>query len=226
MKQERSRGVAGSWCAGTAVLAVLASLSSVGVPGVAEAQSPGVVFVQSDDAPAEETEEERKERMRRIAEERRAAAEAERDKEKVQAIAAYEAMAKAYLSGRQMEEMGKEMRRHTRHLTREQREALKHMTDMAPMYRPGWWAGTKKQDKNSFEAEIWGRKFWANYVPTRELGLQAVFPTEEFNPRTGEIEVVDLIVLVTWKPLMVDSPDPAQGRLAREHGYTLATSRS
>ncbi len=182
------------------------------------------VALQGDQAPAEETEEQRKERMKQIAEERRAAAEAERDKDRVVAVEAYESLAKAYLSGREMDkiaEMAKEMRAHTRHLTSEQREAIKHMTEMAPVYRPTWWKGTKKQEKNSFEAQIWGRKFWANYVPTRELGLQAVFPQEEFNQKTGEFEVVDLIVLVTWKPLMVDSPDAAQGRLAREHGYSL-----
>jgi len=224
MNQDRTTPLAFSLRAWPAMVAVAAALF-VGTAASAQVPAqPGVVFIQSGDEPAEETEEERKERMRRIAEERRAAALAEREKEKVEAVAAYEAMAKAYLSGRQMDEideMYKEMRRHTRYLSREQREAMRHMREMAPTYRPSWWSGTKKQDKNSFEAEIWGRKFWANYVPTRELGLQAVFPKEEFNQRTGEFEVVDLIILVTWKPLMVDSPDPAQGRLAREHKYTL-----
>ena len=170
-----------------------------------------------------ETEEERRERMRKIAEERRAAAEAERDAKRVEAEQKYQAMAKAYLSNKMdgIEQMYKDMRGDMRYLSREQQSAMRHMEEHAPQYRPAWWDGTKKQEKNSFEAEIWGRKFWANYVPTRELGLQAVFPKQEFNQKTGEFEIVDLIVLVTWKPLMVDSPDPAKGRLARENGYTL-----
>ncbi len=208
-----------AWLAVPALMLTMAIVGGPGAPGgplVAQA-------VQDAEPEKEETEEERRERMKRLAEERRKAAEAEREKAAVVAVEAYDKMARAYLDGEmdQIAELNKEMRRHTRYLSREQREAVKHMARKAPEYRPKWWKGTKKEEENSFKAEIWGFDFWANYVPTKELGLQAVFPKEEFNRRTGEMEIVDLIVLVTWKPLMVDSPKPAEGRLAREHGYTL-----
>ena len=163
------------------------------------------------------------ERRRKIAEERRKAVEARQAKEREEAEAMYAEYSDAYLSGRmdEVQEMYRRMRTKQRFLNRDQQQAIRHMNEKAPEYRPRWWKGTKKQEKNSFKAEIWGRDFYANYVPTRELGLQAVFPKEEFNPNTGEFEVVDLIILVTWKPLMVDSDEPAKGKLAEIHNYTL-----
>ncbi|MGB0768323.1 MAG: hypothetical protein ACPGYV_11505, partial [Phycisphaeraceae bacterium] len=135
----------------------------------------------------------------------------------------YETFSRAYVTNdfKTVEELYLEMRSKTRYLSREKKLAIRHIDRAIPNYRPRWWQGTKKQEKNSFEAEIWGRDFYANYVPTRELGLQAVFPQEEFNPKTGRWEVVDLIILVTWKPLMVDSPEKAKGKLAEMHDYTL-----
>jgi hypothetical protein len=174
-----------------------------------------------DDKP--QTAEERRELQRKIAEERRKEREAKEAKEREAAEAVYTKYSEAYLSGKMdtVQEMYLEMRAKQRHLTRDQQNAIRHMNDRAPEYRPKWWDGTKKQEKNSFKAEIWGRDFYANYVPTRELGLQAVYPQEEFNPKTNEFEVVDLIILVTWKPLMVDSKEAAKGKLAEIHGYTL-----
>ena len=163
------------------------------------------------------------ERRRKIAEERRKQLEARQAKEREEAEALYAEYSEAYLSGKmdEVQEMYRKMRTKQRFLSRDKQQAIRHMNEKAPEYRPRWWKGTKKQEKNSFKAEIWGRDFYANYVPTRELGLQAVFPKEEFNRETGEFEVVDLIILVTWKPLMVDSTEPAKGKLAEIHNYTL-----
>lgn len=163
------------------------------------------------------------ERRRKAAEQRRKQVEARQAKEREEAEAMYTEYSEAYLSGRmdEVQEMYRRMRTKQKFLNRDQQQAIRHMYKKAPEYRPRWWKGTKKQEKNSFKAEIWGRDFFANYVPTRELGLQAVFPQEDWNPDTGEFEVVDLIILVTWKPLMVDNPEPAEGRLAEIHGYTL-----
>lgn len=169
------------------------------------------------------TPEQRQERRRQIAEERRKEREAKEAKEREEAEVVYAKYSQAYLAGKmdEVQEMYLEMRAKQRFLTRDQQMAIRHMNDRAPEYRPKWWDGTKKQEKNSFKAEIWGRGFYANYVPSRELGLQAVYPKQEFNRRTGEFEVVDLIILVTWKPLMVDSTKAAEGKLAEIHDYTL-----
>lgn len=163
------------------------------------------------------------ERRRQIAEERRKEREAKEAKDREEALAVYEKYEAAYLNGdmESVQELYREMRSKQRFLDRDKQSAIRHMYQKAPEYRPRWWKGTKKQEKNSFKAEIWGRDFFANYVPTRELGLQAVFPQEEFNQKTGQFEVVDLIILVTWKPLMVDSTEAAGGKLAEIHGYTL-----
>jgi hypothetical protein len=195
-------------------------------PQLSHAQLPdakpvATLAVQDDDGP--QTAEQRRELQRKIAEERRKEREAQREKDAAEALEVWERFETAYLNGKmeEVKELYQEMRAKQRHLPREKQLAIRHMNEYAPKYRPRWWAGTKKQEKNSFEAEIWGREFWANYVPTRELGLQAVYPQEEFNQKTGEFEVVDLIILVTWKPLMVDSPERAKGKLAEMHGYTL-----
>lgn len=172
---------------------------------------------------AEETPQERAERMRKLAEQRRAQREAELQKRREEVEVMYQEMADAYLANEfeKAKELYRPLRVKMRLLEREDQEVIRHMYRTMDDYRPRWWDGTKKQEKNSFKAEIWGRDFWANYVPSRELGLQAVYPEQEFNPRTGEFEVVDLTILVTWKPLMVDSPDPAEGRLATDNKYTL-----
>lgn len=163
------------------------------------------------------------ERRRQIAEERRKEREAKEAAETAEAMEVWKRYELAYLAGKmdEVKEMYQEMRAKQRHLPREKQLAIRHMNDRAPNYRPTWWAGTKKQEKNSFKAEIWGRDFYANYVPTRELGLQAVYPKQEFNQKTGEWEVVDLIILVTWKPLMVDSTEAAGGKMSKIQGFTL-----
>lgn len=183
--------------------------------------SPGALLAQTPDTG--DSPDEQRERRKALAEQRRAQAEARREAQRAEAITHFDALANAYLSNEmeKVPELYKRVRPKMRALSRGQQQAVKHMATKAPTYRPKWWKGTKRQEKNSFNAEIWGRTFSANYVPTKELGLQAVFPKREFNRKTGRYEIVDLIILVTWKPLMVDSPDPAKGRLAQEHNYTL-----
>ncbi|MFK7789703.1 MAG: hypothetical protein AB8C95_09465 [Phycisphaeraceae bacterium] len=200
------------------VLLGSASFATSALP--ADAKPLAVQSVQDD---AQLTPEQMREKRRQIAEERRKEREAEQQKDAIEAMEIYERYEAAYLSHKmeEVQEMYLEMRSKQRHLSREKQAAIRHMNEYAPKYRPKWWQGTKKQEKNSFEAEIWGKDFWANYVPSRELGLQAVYPEQEYNRKTGEWEVVDLTILVTWKPLMVDSTQAAGGKLAEMHGYTL-----
>lgn len=167
--------------------------------------------------------EERAEQRKKAAEQRRQKEEARVKEDAAQAEAVYQEYEQAYLNGEmdKVKEMHLAIRSKQRHLSRDKQSAIRHMHRTAPTYRPKWWAGTKKQEKNSFKAEIWGKKFYANYVPSRELGLQAVYPEQKYNRRTNQWEVVDLTILVTWKPLMVDSTEAAEGKLAEIHGYKL-----
>lgn len=172
---------------------------------------------------ADETPAERAKRLRELAEERRRQREAELAERSAEVIKMYNEMSAAYLANdmEKTKELYRPLRPKMGVLDRDKQNAIRQMYKMADEYRPDWWAGTKKEEKNSFKAGIWGRDFWANYVPTRELGLQAVYPEREYNRKTGEYEVTNLIILVTWKPLMVDSPKQAEGRLAKENGYTF-----
>lgn len=170
-----------------------------------------------------QTAEERREKQRQLAEERRKERDAKRAKDREAALEVFANLESAYLDNKmdQVQKLYNEKRVLLRHLPREKQLTARYMDTKAPGYRPSWWKGTKKQEKNSFKAKIWGKNFWANYVPTRELGLQTVYPQTEYNRKTNSYEVVDLIILVTWKPLMVDSTDPAEGKLSEMHGYTL-----
>ncbi|NLW86376.1 MAG: hypothetical protein GXY38_05830 [Planctomycetes bacterium] len=95
-------------------------------------------------------------------------------------------------------------------LTPEQRKDIVYIRTTAPEHRPGWWTNCKKTSNISFGAKIWNRQFTANYMPTEELGAQA-----PVGVRQGK-----LMVIVTWKPGMVDSPTKIDGWLAKRHNLT------
>lgn len=177
--------------------------------------TPALVDKQDDTQNAEEA---AAERQRRLAEQQ-----AELEARNRVGLDMFATLSDAYLKNRwdEVAELSREMRRHRRVLTPEQRRELDYITRNYEVYRPGWWRNLSRMEENSFEAEIWGREFWANYYPTDELGLQAVIPETRFNRETGEVEVVDLKIIVTWKPHLVDNENPAEGRLSRIHDYRL-----
>lgn len=183
----------------------------------------GPTAKQADTAEEEMTEEERQaqreaDRQRRLEERDRRNAEAANA-----AQAMYDQLSTAYLTNdwAEVARLSREARRHRRGFSREQRANVDYITRNYESYRPDWWDNTSRTDENSFEAEIWGREFWANYYPTDELGLQAVIPETRFNRDTGEVEIVDLKVIVTWKPHLVDNEDPAGGRLSKMHDFRM-----
>jgi len=198
---------------------------ALATPPLLIAQEPAGAQVKQDQAPEQELTDEQRAEQRAQERERRLNERREREEQAAaEAQVIFEQLSDAYLHNR-WDEIGEHLqtlRRHRRALTREQRAELDYITRHHEDYRPDWWDHLSRLEENSFEAEIWGRDFWANYYPTRELGLQAVIPEREFNPRTGEYEITDLKVIVTWKPLLVDNEDPAEGRLAKIHDCRLA----
>jgi len=138
------------------------------------------------------------------------------------AAAMYEAMGKAYMAGdwEELEELSKSYRRHLRWLDPTQRKLVMQMVRSYDEFRPKWWKATFASSDVKFPAEIWGRKFVASYEPSQALGFQAVRPEGRWvKNRQGEYEfqVSSLNVFVTWKPSLIDSPNPAVGKLAEKH---------
>ena len=99
--------------------------------------------------------------------------------------------------------------RYTRFLSGQQRKDLGYMRSTAPTFRPKWWNKTHSSSKTMFRANIWGRPIVANYVPSRALGFQSVM-----------IYRNRIVVTVSWKPSLVDNPNPAAGELAKIHKMT------
>ncbi len=105
-------------------------------------------------------------------------------------------------------------------LEKEAKENLVYMQKALPGYRPSWWSNVSSSSNVSFGAEIWGRKFIANYRPSESLGEQAVIPEGRWvRTRDGyEGVITKLNIIVSWKPSLVDNPKPAQGKLAETQG--------
>lgn len=100
--------------------------------------------------------------------------------------------------------------KHSRFLTPAQRQDLVYMRTAAPEFRPPWWDNCKKTSNVSFTAKIWGREFAANYMPSELLGMQA--PVGILNGK--------LIVVVSWKPSLVDNPKAVDGYMAKRFNLT------
>jgi len=122
----------------------------------------------------------------------------------------YEKVERAYMQGRWTELTAalKISGRYNARLTRQQRMNLVYMRRSAREFRPSWWEATKSSSNRSFRAQIWNRWFIANYMPSELLGLQA-----PVGARDGR-----LVVIVSWRPSMVDNPRPLSGALAERLG--------
>jgi hypothetical protein len=123
----------------------------------------------------------------------------------------YEAMIEAFMSGNtdDMEAKIRAVRRNMSDLSVQQRKDYAFVNQQWNHIRPDWWDATKHHSNNSFRATMWNKRFSANYMPSEQLGLQAPIAID---PKTRR-----LIVIVTWRPQMVDSPKPLNGWLARQH---------
>lgn len=132
----------------------------------------------------------------------------------------------AYLSGDwdKVEKMQKDVQRKQAMLDRDQKQNLKYIRDTVDGFQPEWWDNCSSPTPVSFPAEIWDKKFIANYKPSDHLGLQSVQATGQYRvSRSGKIkaDIDGLNIIVTWKPQLIDNPDPASGQLAEAHGLTL-----
>ena len=122
----------------------------------------------------------------------------------------YRNVERAYMEGR-WKELSAALRvsgRYNARLTRQQRANLAYIRRTAAEFRPPWWQATKSTSNRSFRAQIWKRWFVANYVPSELMGLQA-----PVGARHGK-----LVVIVSWRPSLVDNPRPLGGVLAKRLG--------
>lgn len=103
-------------------------------------------------------------------------------------------------------------RRDSGKLTAAQRQDIAFIGREWRKVYPEWWKDVSSLKPVSFKAEMWGKKFPANYVPSDELGMQ--MPIAE-DPKTKR-----LIVIVTWRPQYVGSKQPLEGWLSKKHGIT------
>jgi hypothetical protein len=125
----------------------------------------------------------------------------------------YDQLVDHYMKGRlaKVAESRKLWRRHWPLLRRDQRLDINFIKQHLDQVRPSWWDKCRSSGRVTFTVEIWGRDFKANYVPSGMLGAQGVIGVS----RSGTI-----LVIVTWRPQMVDSPQPVEGLLAKRHGIT------
>ncbi len=95
-------------------------------------------------------------------------------------------------------------------LTPAQRQDLLYMRNAMNDFHPAWWPNCRSSVNVSFQATIWGKGFSANYMPLDTLGFQA--PVDIKNGK--------IVVVVAWKPSMVDSPKPGEGFFCERFGVT------
>ncbi len=142
-----------------------------------------------------------------------------------QAGQAYEDLVKSYLTNDwdAVKEQARMIRRHQRFLDRDQRRDVMYIQKNYKDFSPKWWYKCASSSNISFKARLWNRPLMANYVPTRQLGAQAVQAVYEVRQIRGVRRrvLVRLNVLLTWKPNLIDSPQPGAGKLAEIHGMRL-----
>ncbi len=108
-------------------------------------------------------------------------------------------------------------------LEKDAKDNMAYMLKALPAYRPTWWRNVSSSSNVSFSAEIWGRRFTANYMPSESLGEQAVIPEGRWVRTKDGYEgvITKLNVIVSWKPSLVDNPKAADGKLAEIQGTKL-----
>ncbi len=103
-------------------------------------------------------------------------------------------------------------RKHVYRLSKERKENVRYLRQAVMQHRPRWWKEISSRKPNTFTAEIWDRKFKANYYPSRLLGVQ-----KTVGVRNGR-----LLFVVSWRPDKLDSNEPVEGGLAEKHNITDA----
>jgi len=135
-------------------------------------------------------------------------------KAKAEAMAQYKRILECYKSGT-LDEVKNEIKKITRQkhlLPRTAQADLAYIPRTLKAYRPSWWKNMRSSSNVSFKATLWGRTLTANFVPSELIGVQG-----PVGIKNGK-----LMVVVSWRPSMIDNPKPAKGYLAERHKLTKA----
>ncbi len=98
-------------------------------------------------------------------------------------------------------------------LTPKQRKELMYISREWSKIKPKWWKHTSSSRPVAFPAEIWAKRFKADYLPSEYLGAQIPVTID---PYTNRVRVI-----VTWHPDKLDSEAPLRGKVARRHGIEI-----
>jgi hypothetical protein len=122
----------------------------------------------------------------------------------------YEQIVSAYMDSRfrEFDEALRGSGKYFRVWSPEKRGNVAYMRKTAKEFRPRWWDRCKAVEENSFRARIWNRNLTANYVPSEFPGAQIPIG----------VRGRKLLIIVTWRPTLVDNPRPLKGTLAERHG--------
>jgi hypothetical protein len=150
------------------------------------------------------------------------AADGQKKHQQSQAKQAYDAFVEAYLWNKtdQLREKYGQLRRHLRDLPRGKFRLVRSAYRRARDWPPQWWERTKSASATKVGAELYGDRFIVLYKPSRNLGFQRVVPKFDVVRQGNRYvrKVVDLKLLATWKPALINDPAPAGGELAKLRG--------
>ena len=177
---------------------------------------------QTEAEEAELTPEQRREQVLERARLRKAELEKQREAAQAEAATAFNEAVKVYMLGDApaFDEKVKGLRLQTMLLDPKARKHLMEMDKTMKQVRPTWWEHTTSPSNITFKAEIWGRPFTANYMPSDMLGIQAVIPEGRITS-SGQTIITGLKVIVSWRPTFVNKRDKAEGELAKKHGLEI-----
>jgi hypothetical protein len=137
-----------------------------------------------------------------------------KEQAKADALAQYNKFMRCYKSG-SLTEVPAEVKKVLRVrglLPRSMQTGLNTIPSSLKKYRPSWWHHMRSSSNVTFKASLWGRPFLANYMPSDRIG--SMQPVEIRNGK--------LLSIVSWRPSMIDNPQPAKGYLAVRHGLKKA----
>ncbi|QDU32818.1 hypothetical protein KS4_08540 [Poriferisphaera corsica] len=141
------------------------------------------------------------------------------EERKANAAKTYAEYEKAYLSNDwdKVEALSRSVRGMSGFLKADEKLAVRRVQSYMKIFRPKWWKHVSSPQPITFDVNMWGNKFTANYAPDKEqVGVQMVL---ERRNRQGR--VIDILPVVSWRPQYINSPTPAVGELADLHKITM-----
>jgi hypothetical protein len=135
---------------------------------------------------------------------------------------AYQAYADAFLWNKldKLPQKYRQLKQHGRALDREQIRMARQTYERASDWPPEWWEQTKSASATRMQATLWGDDIEVVYKPSRNVGFQRVRPETDIVEQNGRPvrRIVDLELMATWKPALVNDPDLAGGKLSEMRG--------